>query len=178
MAEWYIIHTLSGTERRIKDMILDQAAKKNMSDFFEDIVIPAVESSEVRRGKLVKVEKKIMPGYIMIKMNMTDESWHLVKNVAKTADFLGEKSKPKPLSLVEVENIFNQIESRSEGDKVVGLYSAGQQLVIVDGPFEGFLGTVEAVDGEKSRVKVAVSIFGKETSIDLSFSQVKKNNNG
>lgn len=137
-------------------------------------MVPVIETPEVKRGKLVQVEKKIMPGYILMKMKMTDESWHLVKSVAKISDFLGEKSKPKALSESEVEKIFSRLESESQNKKAAGLYEIGEQVIVTDGPFDGFTGLVEEVDEEKARLRISISIFGKETPIDLSFTQVKK----
>lgn len=174
MRQWYIIHTLSGSEQRVKQMILDKIAKNAMSSLFEEIVVPVLEVSEVRRGKVVKAEKKFMPGYILIKMQMTDESWHLIKSVPKITRFLGEKSKPKPLSDKEVQNIFNQLERERQDITSAKLYEIGDVVTIIDGPFDTFTGTVDDVDVEKSRLRVLVAIFGKATPIDLSFDQVKK----
>lgn len=174
MAEWYVIHTYSGSEKRVKQMILDQAAKKNMLELFEDIVIPVVEVPEVKRGKIEKVEKKFMPGYVLIKMNMTDEAWHLVKDVPKITGFLGGKSKPLPLTDKEVGNVFSHIENQSKSGGGVKLYEVGDQVTIIDGPFDTFTGIVDEVDDDKKRLTVAVLIFGKATPIDLGFTQVKK----
>ena len=177
MAEWYIIHTLSGSEKRVRQMILDQIAKQNMHGLFQEIVVPVIEVPEIKRGKPTKVEKKFMPGYILIKMEMTDESWHLVKSVPKTTGFLGSKSKPKSLSEAEVQNIFRQLESEAKGANLSKLYEIGEQVIVTDGPFDTFTGTVEEIDNEKQRLRISISIFGKATPIDLSFSQVKKGKN-
>jgi transcription termination/antitermination protein NusG len=174
VAKWYIVNTLSGSEKRVKQLILDQAAKQNMSNFFEDILVPVIEAPEVKRGKNVKTERKLMPGYVLIKMDMTDESWHLVKNIPKITGFLGGKSTPQALTDKEVENIFRQLESESNEAKLSKLYEIGEQITVIDGPFDSFTGVVEGVDGEKSRLRVSVSIFGKSTPIDLNFNQVKK----
>lgn len=174
MAEWYILHTLSGSEKRVRQMILDQIAKQNMHDLFQEIVVPVIEVPEIKRGKPTKVEKKFMPGYILIKMEMTDASWHLVKSVPKTTGFLGSKSKPKSLSEAEVQNIFRQLESEAKGANLSKLYEIGEQVIVTDGPFDTFTGTVEEIDNEKQRLRISISIFGKATPIDLSFSQVKK----
>jgi transcription termination/antitermination protein NusG len=174
VSEWYIIHTLSGSEKRVKQMILDQVAKQNMSKYFDEIIVPTIEVPEVKRGKTVKTEKRFMSGYIMIKMVMNDQSWHLVKNVPRVSGFLGSKSRPQPLTEIEVRDIFSQIESENKDASSSKLYDIGEQVTIVDGPFDGFVGAVEEVDGEKQRLRVSVSIFGKATLIDLSFTQVKK----
>lgn len=153
---------------------MDQAAKFNLSDEFSEIVIPAVEVPEVKRGKSVKVEKKFMPGYILIKMNMTDEGWHLVKNITKVTGFLGSAGKPQPVSAREVEAILGQLEVRAKDAALAKVYEVGEKVTVMEGPFESFSGVVEEVDVEKTRLRVSVLIFGRATPIDLTFSQVKK----
>lgn len=174
-AQWYVIHTLSGSEKGVKQMILDQITKQNMAEFFEEIVVPVIEVPEVKRGKNVKTEKKFMPGYILIKMIMADGSWHLVKNVAKVTGFLGSKSTPQPLSEKEVQNIFSKLESETKDARISKLYEIGEVVVVTEGPFETFTGMVEAIDYDKNRLRVAISIFGKATLIELNFTHVKKN---
>ena len=171
---WYVIHTASGAEKRIKEDMLRKIAKQKMTDCFEDILIPVFGISEVKRGKNVKVEKKLMPSYILIKMNMTDKSWHLVKNIPGVTGFLGSKTTPKALTESEVQNIFNKLEAEAKEAQNSRLYEIGEVVTVIDGPFETFTGTVEGVDQEKSRLKVSVSIFGKATPIELNFTQVKK----
>ncbi|HJD55193.1 MAG TPA: transcription termination/antitermination protein NusG [Rickettsia endosymbiont of Pyrocoelia pectoralis] len=174
---WYVIHTASGKEKSIKQNMLTKIAKQQMSGFFEDILVPVFGVSEVKRGKEVRVEKKIMPSYIFIKMDMNDKAWHLVKSVPGVTGFLGSKTTPKSLSEQEVQNIFNKLEAEAKGAKNAKLYEVGEQIIVIDGPFETFPGTVEEVDHEKNKLKVSVSVFGnKETLIELSFTQVKKNN--
>lgn len=173
-ARWYILHTVSGSENRVKQMIKDQIAKQNMSDQFEDIVVPVIEVPEVKRGKRVMTEKKFMPGYILIRMHMTDESWHLVKSVPKISGFLGSKTQPRAMSDEEVSKIFKQVESASKNATSLGLYNVGDRVRVVDGPFDSFSGVVEGVDADDQKLKISVSIFGKATPIELNFSQVKK----
>lgn len=175
MAKWYIIHTVSGSEKGVKRMIEDQIVKKKMSNFFEEIVVPVVEVPEIKRGKKVLAEKKFMPGYVLIKMNMTDESWHLVKSVPKITGFLGSKTTPQSLSDNEVKRIFSQLEAESKAASISSLYNVGDKVQVIDGPFDSFSGVVEEVDVEGQKLKVSVSIFGKATPIELSFTQVKKN---
>lgn len=175
MTRWYILHTASGSEKRVKKMIEDQIIKKKMSDCFEDIVIPTLEVSEIKRGQKVLSEKRFMPGYILMKMNMTDESWHLVKSVPKITGFLGSKTKPQPLSDAEVKSVFDQLEIASKDASAASLHSVGDKVQIIDGPFDSFSGVVEEVEVEAQKLKVSVSIFGKATPIELSFTQVKKN---
>lgn len=176
MVQWYVIHTLSGSEKRVKQMIIDQIAKQGMSEFFEDIVVPVIEVPEVKRGKNVKTEKKFMPGYILIKMNMTDDSWHLVKSVTKVTGFLGGKSTPQALSEKEIQNIFSKLEAETKDARVSKLYEIGEVVIVTDGPFETFTGVIEEIDYDKNRLRVSISIFGKATPIELNFTQVKKNN--
>lgn len=175
MAKWYILHAVSGAEKSIQKMIEDQVVKKKMSDLFEEVVVPVVEVPEVKRGKKILVEKKFMPGYILIKMKMTDESWHLVKSVPKITGFLGSKTTPQPLSDAEAEAIFRKVAAESEQASASSLYNAGDKVQVIDGPFDSFSGTIESVDGEGQKMKISISIFGKATPIELSFSQVKKN---
>ncbi len=173
-AKWYILHTVSGSENGVKRNLLDQITKKNMSDYFKDIVVPVFEVQELKRGKQVKTEKKFMPGYILIKMVMNDDSWHLVKGVPKISGFLGSKTKPKPMSDVEVKRIFEQLESEKENATSSALYNIADKVEVTDGPFDGLFGVVEEVDGVNEKLKILVSIFGKNTPIELSFNQVKK----
>lgn len=171
---WYIVQAVSGAENKVKQAILDEAAKLGLTEAFEDIVIPAVEAPEIKKGKKVVVEKKLMPGYILIKMDMTDETWHLVKNVTKVTNFLGSGTKPHPVPNKQIEEIFGQIESKSQNSSLFQAYEVGEEVKVIDGPFESFSGTVEEVDGEKSRLRVSVSIFGRATPLDLDFTQVQK----
>ncbi len=172
--QWYIIHTMSGSEKRIKQMIFDQAAKKGMSALFEDIIVPVVEVPEVKRGKKVTTEKKFMPGYVLVKMDMTDEAWHLVRGTPRVTGLLGSGSRPQPVSEREVQAIFSQIETSTQDIASIKTYQIGEQVTVIDGPFDSFSGVVEDIDQEKSRLRVSVSIFGRATPIDLSFTQVKK----
>lgn len=174
MAKWYILHAVSGSEKGVKKMIEDRAVKKKMTEFFEDIVVPIVEVPEIKRGKKVISEKKLMPGYILIKMDMTDESWHLVKSVPKITDFLGGKTKPQPLSEAEIERIFAKLEAESEVATSSNIHNVGDKVQVIDGPFDSFTGVVEEVNADDQKLKISVSIFGKATSIELDFNQVKK----
>lgn len=172
--KWYIIHTMSGSEKRIKQMIFDRAAKEGMSSLFTEVVIPVVEIAEVKRGKQVQSEKKFMPGYVLINMNMTDDAWHLVKSIPRVTGFLGNGSKPQPVPESEVQRVLSHIESKVIGSKFTDVYQIGESVTVIDGPFESFTGVVEDVDYDKSRIRVAVSIFGRTTPIDLEFTQIKK----
>ena len=172
--KWYIIHILSGSEKLIKQTILEQSAKKGFSHMFGEVMIPVVEVPEVKRGKQVKSEKKIMPGYMFVQMELNDDTWHLVQNVPKVTGFLGSGGKPRPVPESQVQAVFEQLETKAKDVSAAKLYDVGERVMVTDGPFESFTGVVEEVDGEKGKLKVSVSIFGRATPIDLAFSQVKK----
>jgi transcriptional antiterminator NusG len=171
---WYILHTLSGSEKRVAQAIKDQYIKKNLEESFEQIVIPTEEVVEVRKGQKVNAERKFLPGYVLIKMAMNDETWHLVKNVPKVTGFLGSGGKPQPITETEVKRIFSQIEESVATAKRVVNFEVGEAVRVIDGPFESFVGSVEDIDVDKNRLKVSVSIFGRSTPVDLDFSQVSK----
>jgi len=171
---WYIIHILSGSEKRIKQMIVEGAAKKGLSDSFGEIIIPVVEVPEVKRGKQVKTEKKIMPGYMLVQMDLTDDTWHLVQNIPKVTGFLGTGPKPQSVPDSQVEEVMRQLEDRAHTVTAENMHKVGDKVTVIDGPFETFSGIVEEVDTEKSKLKVSVSIFGRATPIDLNFNQVKR----
>jgi len=171
---WYIIHVASGHEKKVAKVIMEQAVKKNLQDSIEKIVVPTEDVVEVRRNQKVNVEKKFLPGYVLINMELTDETWHFVKNIPKVSGFLGGAVRPSPVSESEVNIIFKQMEEGSSLGKDVRCFDVGESLKINDGPFESFVGVVSDVDEEKSRLKVSVSIFGRSTPVDLEFSQVEK----
>lgn len=171
--KWYIIHTTSNCEKKVKQTISENFEKKNLSCLLNEIIVPSVEVSKVRRGKDVKLEKKIMPGYVLIKMVLTDESWQLVKSIPQVTNFLGG---PSSISDIEVENIINQIKIHQENSQNQDFFEVGETINITDGPFDTFNGIIDLVDIGKSRLKVSVSIFGRLTPIDLNFSQVRKIN--
>jgi len=173
VANWYTIHTSSGSEKRIREMILEQARKENISEYFEEVIVPIIEVPEVRRGKTVTVEKKFMPGYILIKMVMNDKSRNLINNIPKT-NFLGTKSSPAILKEEEVERILSQRDSTANSANSMKLYEIGEQVVVINGPFDSFVGIVEEIDHDKQKLRVSISIFGKATPIDLNFTQIEK----
>lgn len=172
---WYILHAHSGFEKKVAQTILDQAAQHGMSDAIEQVVVPTESYVEVRRGKKVASERKFFPGYVLVKMVMNDASWHLVKTVPKVTGFLGGGgNRPQPITEAEAMRIFKQVEDGVERPKQGLVYEVGEQVKVVDGPFESFVGVVEEVDEEKSRLKVAVTIFGRATPVELQYSQVEK----
>ena len=172
--QWYIVHVVSGHEKKVAKLIEEQARKKNLQDYISKVVVPTEEVVEVRRNQKVNVEKKFLPGYILINMEMNDDSWHFVRNVAKVTGFLGSGSKPSPVPESQIQAIFKQMEEGSVVTKNSLIFEVGESVKINDGPFESFLGVVSDVDEEKSRLKVSVSIFGRSTPVELEFSQVEK----
>ncbi|MDD3181521.1 MAG: transcription termination/antitermination protein NusG [Alphaproteobacteria bacterium] len=171
---WYVIHVYSGFEKKVAQTIRETAIKKGLEDYFSEILVPTEEVVEVRRGKKVNSERKFIPGYVLIKMDLSDESWHLVKNTAKVTGFLGGGGKPSPISEKEAQRILNQVQEGFEHPKPSISFEVGEQVRVADGPFASFMGTVEDVDEGKSRLKVAVSIFGRATPVELEYSQVEK----
>lgn len=173
-ARWYIINAYSGFEKKVADSIRDQAVQNEMEDLIEEVLVPTEEVTEVRRGQRVVSERKFFPGYILVKMQMTDESYHLVKNVPKVSGFLGSGSKPLPVPEREAKRLLQQMQDGIDRPKPTVLFEVGEQVRVADGPFASFNGLVEEVDEEKARLKVSVSIFGRATPVELEYSQVEK----
>ncbi|HLG86702.1 MAG TPA: transcription termination/antitermination protein NusG [Alphaproteobacteria bacterium] len=172
---WYVMHVYSGFEKKAKQSILEKAAKQGLSDKFEEILVPTEEVVEVRRGSKVNAERKFFPGYVLIKMEMTDETWHLVRNTPKVTGFLGGGgTRPVPISDTEAQRIISQVKEGIERPRPSITFEIGEQVRVCDGPFNSFNGLVEEVDEERSRLKVAVSIFGRSTPVELEYTQVEK----
>ena len=173
-ARWYVVHVYSGFERKVAESIKEQARQKGMEELFEQVLVPTEEVVEVRRGKKVSSERKFFPGYVLAKMDLTDESWHLVKDTPKVTGFLGGKGKPVPISEREAQQILHQVQEGVDRPKPSVTFEVGETVRVADGPFTSFNGTVEEVDEERARLKVAVSIFGRSTPVELEYSQVEK----
>ena len=170
---WYVVHVYSGFEKKIAIAIKEQAAQKGLADHFEEVLVPAEEVVEVRRGQKVNSERKFFPGYVLVKMELTDDAWHLVKNTPKVTGFLGTKTRPSPITEAEAERIMKQTQEGVEHPRPSVIFQIGEQVRVADGPFTSFNGTVEEVDEEKGRVKVSVSIFGRSTPVELEYGQVE-----
>ena len=173
-SRWYVIHVYSGFEKKVATAIREQAEQKGLAERFEEILVPTEEVVEVKRGAKVSAERKFFPGYVLIKMDLDDETWHLVKNTAKVTGFLGGRGRPSPISEAEAARIMRQVQEGIERPKPSITFEIGEQVRVSDGPFTSFNGVVEEVDEEKSRIKVAVSIFGRATPVELEYSQVEK----
>ena len=174
MKNWYIVQSHSNFENKVAGLIREEAEKANISDKIEEIVIPTHDVTEVKRGKRIQRKKKYFPGYVLIKSEMDNEIYHLIKNLKRVSGFLGSKGVPVPVSDKEIEKILGQIKDGVAQPKSVIEYAIGEKVQVVDGPFASFSGMVEDIDEEKSRLKVSVSIFGRPTPVDLEYNQVEK----
>ena len=173
-ARWYVVNVYSGSEKKVAESLREQIVLKNMQDRILDVFVPTENVVEIKKGKKVDTERKFFPGYILVRMEMSDETWLVVKSTPRVSGFLGSRNKPQAISDAEVEKIMNQIKEGIEHPQTNITYEVGEQVRVNDGPFASFVGVVEEVDTEKSRLKVSVSIFGRYTPVELEFSQVEK----
>jgi transcription termination/antitermination protein NusG len=171
---WYIVHAYSNFEKKVADSIREQVKQRGLAPLFDEIMVPTEKVTEVRRGRKVDAERKFFPGYVLVKMDLTDEAYHLIKNTPKVTGFLGADNKPMPISDAEASRIIHQVQEGIERPKPAVSFEVGEQVRVSDGPFASFNGTVEEVDDSRSRLKVAVSIFGRATPVELEFTQVEK----
>ncbi len=171
---WYIVQTYSNFERKVAESIREKAAQGGLGDHFEDVLVPTEKVVEVRRGRKVDTERRFFPGYVLVKMDMTDDTFHMIKNISKVTGFLGADNKPMPISETEAQSILHQVQEGVEHPKPSVTFEVGEQVRVADGPFASFNGFVEEVDEERARLKVEVSIFGRPTPVELEYGQVEK----
>ncbi len=171
---WYIVHAYSNFEKKVAEAIKERAANLGLEEHFEEVLVPMEEVVEVRRGRKINAERKFFPGYVLVKMEMTDQAYHLIKDTPKVTGFLGTDNKPIPISEAEAQRILHQVQEGVERPKNTITFEVGEQVKVADGPFASFSGLVEEVDEERARLKVAVSIFGRATPVELEYGQVEK----
>ncbi|HEU4839212.1 MAG TPA: transcription termination/antitermination protein NusG [Micavibrio sp.] len=171
---WYVLHVYSGFENKVAEAIKDKARKKGLEDKVEDIMVPKEEVIEIKRGQKVNTERKVFPGYVLAKIDMNDDVWHMIKDTPKVTGFLGAANKPAPISEKEAARLIQQLQEGVERPKSAINFDIGEDVKVAEGPFAGFNGSVEEVDVERSKLKVSVSIFGRATPVELEFGQVEK----
>jgi len=171
---WYIVHAYSNFERKVAESIKERAAAAGLADLLEEVLVPMEEVVEMRRGRKVSSERKFFPGYVLVKMDLNDQTYHLIKSTPKVTGFLGTETKPIPITDEEAGRILQQVQEGVERPKPSVTFEIGEQVRVADGPFASFNGLVEEVDEERARLKVAVSIFGRATPVELEYAQVEK----
>jgi len=171
---WYSVSVLSNFEKKVAESIRDAVEQQGLQDEIAEVMVPTEDVIEIRRGKKVQTEKRFMPGYVLVKMEMTDRAYHLINNTNRVTGFLGPQGKPSPMKDEEVARIMNQVVEGQERPRSIITFQTGETVNVTDGPFEGFSGMVEEVDQSASRLKVSVSIFGRATPVELEFTQVAK----
>ncbi|MCZ6511092.1 MAG: transcription termination/antitermination protein NusG [Alphaproteobacteria bacterium] len=171
---WYVVHAYSGFEKKVAQSLQEQSVVKGMEEFFDEILVPTEEVVEMRRGSKVNSERKFFPGYVLVNMELNEDTYHLVKNTPKVTGFLGAGNKPIPISQAEADRILHQVKEGVERPKPSVTFEIGEEVRVNDGPFQSFNGQVEDVDEERARLKVSVSIFGRSTPVELEYGQVEK----
>ena len=171
---WYSVSVLSNFEKKIAEQIKTSVEEKGLEDQIEEVLVPTEEVIEVRRGKKVTTERRFMPGYVLVRMEMTDEGYHLINSINRVTGFLGPQGRPMPMRDAEVNAILNRVEEGAEAPRSTIIFDVGENVNVTDGPFEGFSGMVEEADDENQRLKVTVSIFGRATPVELEYTQVAK----
>jgi len=171
---WYVIHVYSGFEKKVSESIEEQVRQAGLEDEVDQVLVPMEEVVELRRGAKVNAERKFFPGYVLMRMELSDEVWHLVKNTPKVTDFLGAQGRPTPIPDREADRILHQVKEGVERPKPSVTFEIGEEVRVCDGPFNSFNGFVEDVDEDRARLKVSVSIFGRATPVELEYAQVEK----
>ena len=171
---WYVIHVYSGFEKKVSESIEEQVRQASLEDQVDQVLVPMEEVVELRRGAQVNAERKFFPGYVLARMELSDEVWHLVKNTPKVTDFLGAQGRPTPIPDREADRILHQVKEGVERPKPSVTFEVGEEVRVCDGPFNSFNGFVEDVDEDRARLKVSVSIFGRATPVELEYAQVEK----
>ena len=174
MKNWYIVQTYSGFENKVKNTLKETIIKKKLEDKIDEVLVPTHDVTEVKRGKRVQRKKKYFPGYVLVKMTMDKELYHMIKNIQKVSGFLGQTGNPAPVSEDDVQKIMGQIKDGIVQPKSGATFDIGEMVKVIDGPFASFSGSVEEIDENKLRLKVSVSIFGRPTPVDLEYTQVEK----
>ena len=173
-ARWFIVHVYSGFESKVANSIQEQAELRSLDDNIQEIMVPTEEVVQIRRGQKINAERKFFPGYVLVKMELSDEAYHLIKDTPKVTGFLGTAGKPSPISEAEAQRVMRQVQEGIERPKPSITFEVGEQVRVSDGPFASFNGMVEEVDEERARLKVSVSIFGRATPVELEYGQVEK----
>ena len=171
---WYVLHVYSGFEEKVAEAIHEKARKQGLEDKVEEVMVPTEKVVEVKNNKKQEKDSKFFPGYVLAKLQLTDEVWHMIKDTPKVTGFLGAGNKPSPISNKDAERLIKQIQEGVDRPRSSVSFSIGEEVKVIEGPFASFNGSVEEVDEEKGRLKVSVSIFGRATPVDLEFSQVEK----
>jgi len=171
---WYVVHVFSGSEKKMAQAILEQATANGLEDQIADVMVPTEEVIEVRRGAKVQSERKFFPGYILVNMELTDAAWSVVQSQPRVTGFLGGKGRPVPITNAEAERLIKQMDEGVERPRSTVSFDIGEEVRVIEGPFESFNGVVEEADDEKERLKVSVSIFGRSTPVELEYSQVER----
>ncbi len=172
--QWYVVHAYSGFEKKVAQSLQEQSVTKGMEDLFDEVLVPTEEVVEMRRGSKINSERKFFPGYVLVNMEMNEDTYHLVKNTPKVTGFLGAGNKPVPISQAEADRILHQVKEGVERPKPSVTFEIGEAVRVNDGPFQSFNGQVEDVDEDRARLKVSVSIFGRSTPVELEYGQVEK----
>jgi transcriptional antiterminator NusG len=172
--KWYVIHVYSGFEKKVADHILEQVDRLGLGHIISSVLVPSESVVDVKRGRKIVTEQKFFPGYVLVKMDMTDEAWHLIRNAPKVTGFLGGKTKPSPLSDVEADRVLFQTNELKERRRTVEAFQVGESIRVSDGPFASFSGVIEELDEDRGRLRVMVSIFGRSTPVELEYTQVEK----